>query len=381
MGYIKFQADQIFDGYRLQTGKVLILREDGTVEDLIPAEDAGGDIQYYKGVLSPGFVNCHCHLELSHLKGRIEEGTGLPRFVQSVMRNRTPGPDIIQQAIADAETEMRDNGIVAVGDICNGTDTIHQKLKQNLSYHNFIEVMGADQQRVKANFLKYEQLFLHFMQTPDVGRISLTPHSPYSLADALFKKVAGYPGSGPLSMHNQETAEENEWFRQKSGAFADMFRDMGISQESFRPSGKSSLQTVLPELPADRPLILVHNVFTNGEDIRFAMGSIPQVYWCLCPNANEYITRALPPVPAFMEQRATIVLGTDSLASNHKLSLWSEIQRLQNAFPEIPLENFLSWATINGALALQMDDVLGSFEKGKKPGLVIIDQDAKKLKI
>jgi cytosine/adenosine deaminase-related metal-dependent hydrolase len=74
-------------------------------------------------------------------------------------------------------------------------------------------------------------------------------------------------------------------------------------------------------------------------------------------------------------------LGTDSLASNHKLSLWSEIQKLRDSFPEIPLETFLSWATINGARALQMDAALGSFEKGKKPGLVIIDQDAKALKI
>jgi cytosine/adenosine deaminase-related metal-dependent hydrolase len=381
MGYIKFQADQIFDGYRLLTGKVLVLREDGTVENLVPAEEAGGDIRYKKGVLSPGFVNCHCHLELSHLKGRIEEGTGLPRFVQSVMRNRTPEPGIVQQSIVDAETEMRNNGIVAVGDICNGTDTIHQKLKKNLAYYNFIEVMGADLQRVETNFLKYEQLFHHFSQKPDLGHVSLTPHSPYSLADSLFKKVAEYPGLGPLSMHNQETSEENEWFRQKTGAFVKMFRDMGISQESFQPSGKSSLQTVLPQLPPVRPLLLVHNVFTSGEDIRFAVGSHPQVYWCLCPNANHYITRNLPPVPVFMKQGATMVLGTDSLASNHKLSLWSEIQKLRDSFPEIPLETFLSWATINGARALQMDAALGSFEKGKKPGLVIIDQDAKALKI
>jgi cytosine/adenosine deaminase-related metal-dependent hydrolase len=75
-----------------------------------------------------------------------------------------------------------------------------------------------------------------------------------------------------------------------------------------------------------------------------------------------------------VEQQCNIVLGTDSLASNHQLSILEEIKTLQQHFASIPLQTMLQWATINGAKALQTDATLGSFEKGKTPGIVHIDQ-------
>ena len=74
----------------------------------------------------------------------------------------------------------------------------------------------------------------------------------------------------------------------------------------------------------------------------------------------------------FIKNDCNVVLGTDSLASNHQLSIWEEIKTIQQHFPEIQLEILLKWATINGAKALQLDDTLGSFEKDKKPGVVHI---------
>jgi cytosine/adenosine deaminase-related metal-dependent hydrolase len=66
------------------------------------------------------------------------------------------------------------------------------------------------------------------------------------------------------------------------------------------------------------------------------------------------------------------VIGTDSYASNWSLSVLDELKTIQQHHPEIPLEEMLGWATLNGARALQMDKHLGSFEKGKKPGVVLI---------
>jgi cytosine/adenosine deaminase-related metal-dependent hydrolase len=99
----------------------------------------------------------------------------------------------------------------------------------------------------------------------------------------------------------------------------------------------------------------------------------PQVFWCLCPNANRYIENTLPNIPLLLQANCTITLGTDSLASNHQLSLISEIQTIHQAYPEIPLSEMLHWATINGAKALNRSSQLGSFEIGKKPGLVLIE--------
>ena len=75
MSYRKFGAERIFDGYCFVEEQVLVTTEAGVVMDLVPVSEAGEEIEYFKGILTPGLVNCHCHLELSHMKGLIQEKT------------------------------------------------------------------------------------------------------------------------------------------------------------------------------------------------------------------------------------------------------------------------------------------------------------------
>src|SRR4249920_2152001 len=117
MGYRKFKADKLFDGYRFhEKDSVLITGDDGTVEAIVSAAEAGDDVQTFSGILSPGLINCHCHLELSHLKNVIPPHTGLIGFLCSVVTKRDFPREVIDQEIIKAEKEMYDNGIVAVGD-------------------------------------------------------------------------------------------------------------------------------------------------------------------------------------------------------------------------------------------------------------------------
>jgi cytosine/adenosine deaminase-related metal-dependent hydrolase len=81
----------------------------------------------------------------------------------------------------------------------------------------------------------------------------------------------------------------------------------------------------------------------------------------------------MPPVELLRSQKANIVIGTDSYASNWSLNILDELKIIQKHHPDIPLSETLGWATLNGARALQMDKHLGSFEKGKKPGVVLIN--------
>jgi cytosine/adenosine deaminase-related metal-dependent hydrolase len=392
MAYLKFRADQLFTGNEmLGSDQVLLCQPDGTIEGILPIAEAGEGVRSLLGILSPGFINCHCHLELSHLKGMIPEETGMIQFLLDVTGQRNVDRDRIMEAIEEAEKAMLMNGIVAAGDICNTTDTLFQKNKRKLAYHNFIEVIGFIEQTAGKRFALalevYEQFLLAHQnqgQRSDdfPNRTSLAPHAPYSVSKALMEMIASFPGKGLISIHNQESPDENEFFMNKRGGFLKLYEALGIDIGFFHATGKTSLQNFLPILDKSPALMLVHNVFSSEEDISFAIESRnrqgSELYWCLCPNANLYINRQLPDIPLLEKNQCRIVIGTDSLASNHQLDILSELRTIHLHFPKIKIGSLLEWATISGARALHMDQWLGSFEKGKKPGLVLIDQELQK---
>ncbi len=115
--YKKLKATQYFLGNQIQDSedKVLIFNENGNFIECVDLKEAGADIQEYEGLLSPGFVNAHCHLELSHLKNVIPAHTGLQEFVKQIVALRKVDEHVIADAIEKAEDEMFQNGIVAVG--------------------------------------------------------------------------------------------------------------------------------------------------------------------------------------------------------------------------------------------------------------------------
>jgi len=220
MNYRKFKADQLFDGYRfLEEGKVLITHEDGTIEAIVPGEDAGDNIEQHEGILTPGLINCHCHLELSHLKNVIPPHTGLIEFLCSVVTKRDFSPVIIQQEIIKAEKEMAGNGIVAVGDIGNTSDTAIVKSKSGIRWYNFVEVLSFTDDKADENFHHYKkvaQALEDQLQTsPMQGmghkyQTSLVPHAPYSISPKTFQLINEATKGQVISIHNQEHPAEDE---------------------------------------------------------------------------------------------------------------------------------------------------------------------------
>ena len=176
-----------------------------------------------------------------------------------------------------------------------------------------------------------------------------------------------------VSLHNQESAAENELFLNGSGGFRDLYDQMKIQNALFEATGTSSLQAVFNELQAAKNVMLVHNTFTSPADLDLINRSGAEVFLCLCPNANLYIEDRLPAVDILQGANVTMVLGTDSLASNKQLDILSEIKILRERFPTISQTSILQWATSNGARALQLQEELGTFQVEKKPGIVLID--------
>ena len=379
MNYRKFKADHLFTGTEmLGSNKVLITKKDGEVEAIIDEDNAGEDVETFKGIISPGFINTHCHLELSHMKGLIPEKTGLVDFVYKVVNERHFAEEEILNAIDAAENEMLLNGIVAAGDICNNLLTLPQKEKQRLAYYNFIEASGWLPSASQMRFERALSIYDEFQIQNSKFKIqnSIVPHAPYSVSDELWKLITPYFQNKVVSIHNQETSFEDEFFLQGTGDLLRMYKMMNIDNSFYSPGKKSSLQSYFSRLSNAASIILVHNTFTSQADIDYAKNNKSgdqQLFFCVCINANQYIENTIPPIKLLIQNDCNITLGTDSLASNHSLNLLDEMKTIQKNFHDISLEKMLQWSTINGAKALQMDKTFGSFEKGKKPGVVLIE--------
>lgn len=350
---------------------VLEVSETGEITAVLRPEQAASKgietIERFEGVLVPGFVNTHCHLELSHLFGKIPEQTGLPAFVREIVAQRAAEDELVIAAMQLADKQMFENGIVAVGDISNQLISKSVKQHSSLYYHTFVEVFGFNRpsQPIVEEAVKIRDSYWPL-------KASIVPHAPYSVFKELFQYIE--KNTRPqdiLSIHNQETAAENEFFEKGTGDFEATYQRMGISKTDAHGSGENAIRYHLPQMPANKTL-LVHNTFTSKADIDFAQAQHQHLYWCLCPNANVYIENNLPNVNAFIEAKVKVTLGTDSLASNHQLSILAEMQTLQQQ-KQVPFNELLKWATINGAEFFGIENQYGSFEVGKTPGINLIE--------
>jgi aminodeoxyfutalosine deaminase len=369
MQYRKIKGNDIFTGTDF-TGqnKVLITQQDGKIEAIIDEKDAGDDIEVFDGIICPGFINAHCHIELSHLKNKIAPHTGLVNFIEEILKQRLPLDEAQQQAMLAAEMELYDSGTVAVGDICNTTNSIALKKNSKVYWHNFLEVSGflnsiADErwQSIQTVANDFEKNDLPF---------SIVPHAPYSVSQQLFEKINSASAKKNISIHNQECADENNFFMHRTGSFLTLYKNLGIDISSFDATQKTSLQSWWPSFNQQQSIILVHNTFTNEEDIALVNNDH---YFCICANANQYIEQAVPPINLLHSLNKNIVIGTDSYASNYQLNMLEEIKTIQRVMQSpINFKHILQWATLNGAKALQLDKKLGSFEKNKLPGVVFI---------
>ena len=315
-------------------------------------------LEIFEGILCPGFVNAHCHLELSHIRGNAEKGKGFLEF-SKIIRQRDNYTHIAKkQAFEKAEQEMIANGIVAVGDICNTRDTLEKKQKNNLKYYNFIETFGVDINKDNVVFNQAIELRNKFRYAGQ--KASIVPHAPYSVPPVLTRKInnAFDDNDELLTIHMQETKEENQLFENQNGPFLNWLNGMNATSSIWENRSKST--DILQEL-GDKKVLLVHNTFAKKEDIT-------DNYYCTCPKANLYIENNLPDYSIFDTDK--LCVGTDSLASNDSLSILDELLIIQNN-SDFDLNTLLKIACKNGAKVLGFEQ-LGTFEIGKIPGVNLI---------
>lgn len=375
----KISADLIFPVHiaPIQNG-VIVLDQSGKIEALTSREEHDlNTVEIYEGVLVPGFINTHCHLELSHMKGKVNTGTGLIPFISSVVQYRDFPMEEILEAIERADQEMYDAGIVAVGDISNKLDTAATKEKSKINYYSFIEMFDFLQDsQAPSTFAGYMEVFAGQAGT-NGNRKSAVPHAPYTVSPSLFHLINGVnTADATVSIHNQETPHEDALFLDKSGDFPGFFSGFQVPMDQFEPTGKTSIHYAMQHMDPQCRTLFVHNTMSRQEDILAAQAWSDRVYWATCPNANLYIENRLPNYQHFIDSGARVTIGTDSLTSNWQLSVLEELKTIARFQSYVPFETLIRWATLNGAEALGYEAELGSLEVGKRPGLNLLNLDA-----
>ena len=375
----KFSAHYIFTGTGTVLEKgIITLNDQGVVTQITdthgePDEKAG--VEFYSGVITPGFINAHCHLELSHLRSTFPEKTGLPVFLKHVAENRNPEENRVFNEARKADAELWQNGIIGVGDISNTNATFAIKSKSKIAYHTFIEALGFSPGRAEKAFGLSEEYFKEALKLNLIA--SIVPHAPYSISKELFDKIADFAlcRNSILSMHSQESSAEDDLYILGRGEiFRHLTENLNLDLTSFRLTGSSALESVIGWIPKECKLLLVHNITTGQKDLDMIEQnrSLSQTWFVLCPESNLFIEDRLPDIELFRRNKLQICLGTDSLSSNRKLSVLEEMKTVQAHFPSIPFGELVTWATRNGAEALEMNDWAGTIEVGKRPGINLI---------
>lgn len=372
----KITADYIFPVHTSPIEKgVVVVDDNGTILKI--DERINHDpttLEIHRGTIVPGFVNTHCHLELSHMKGVAKTGTGLLPFLQTVVNHRDVPPEEIFAAIEAGDRYMYEQGIVAVGDISNKTDTATTKQKSKIRYYTFVEMFDFLQNDwAQKTFDDYYAVF-EGQSSGNGNRKSCVPHAPYTVSEKLFSLLKNInEDSCTVSIHNQETPHEDQFFLDKTGDFIKFYQAFQIGIDHFKPSGETAIHYALQNMNPNHRTLFVHNTMSRPEDIEAAheWGG-KNVFWATCANANLYIENRMPSYQRFLDANAQMTIGTDSLTSNWQLSVLEEMKTIARFQSYLDFETLLQWATLNGAKALGFEADLGSIEVGKTPGLNLL---------
>ena len=324
-------------------------------------------LESYDGILCPGFINAHCHLELSHLRDSYKKGSGIIHFIKNIKLRNEYKKDYILDCIKKAEKQLLSNGVVGLGDVCNTSHTINIKQQSNMQYYNFIEAFSVYEDKLNEAINIADNLRKEFRENR--LQATIVPHSPYSVHPFLLSEILNRFDHEDkiMSIHLQESSLENDLFEKKKGELLSWLKNINSSNDIWEKRNRAV--DAIKDISHVRKL-LVHNTFSRKADV------LEDAYYCTCPKSNLYIEKRLPDYSLFNSNM--LCVGTDSLASNNSLSILEEIYTIQE-HTDFDLNTLLKISSKNGAEALGFNN-LGSFKKGKKPGVILI-QNLKEMKL
>lgn len=312
------------------------------------------------GVLLPGLVNAHTHLELSHLGHlRTLGAKGFVTWIEAVVAARGTPPAVIRARASDAIAGLLASGTVAVGDVSNTLAHLDLLDACGLEASVFLEVLGWDPAQAD-EILAWADLRLTETEGRET-RVRLAAHGPHSVSPRLVEGLRAR--GGPASVHLAESPAETRFLASGDGEWPGFLARRGLAGIRFAPPARSPVR-YLDSLGVLAPgLLAVHCVQTTADD--WDLLARRGVRVVLCPRSNRNLGLGLPPVTGLLAAGARLCLGTDSLGSAESLNVLDDAALLHRAFPDLDPAVLVAMATAAGAEALGRSD-LGTLEPGKR---------------
>jgi aminodeoxyfutalosine deaminase len=326
-----------------------------------PLQDLG------PGVILPGLVNAHCHLELSYLQGRLSIPRPFVPWVRELLAARAgEKPNVVRAGVERGVRQILDAGTAAVGDASNELAHLDLLAASGLRAVVFHELIGWDPGSADAILAAARARIADLpadLASRGVG-VRLAAHAPHSVSPALLGRLRAQGDFGGL--HLAESPAESRFLRDGDDEWAGFLRERGFGTVPFRAAGVSAVQYAESLGLLRAGLLAVHCVQTDAAD--HAMLARRGVFVAVCPRSNRNLEVGRAPVPEMLAAGVRVCLGTDSLASVGTLNLMDDVRTLRQQFPQLPPAVLVRMATLEGAAALGLTE-LGSVEPGKRAAL------------
>jgi aminodeoxyfutalosine deaminase len=353
----------------------------GTVIDVGPAGEVlarhpGIVPERVRGVLLPGLVNAHTHIELSALRGQVPGGAGFVPWVEQMIGVRAEArPEDDAAAIDEAVADLEAFGTVAVGEVSNSLSAVRPLARRGFVGRIFHEVFGIERAPLEQRVADLPKIIAERVGEWPSTELAYTPtpHTLYTTHAAVVRRLArdARERGARISLHLAEHAAERRFLEHGDGPIPAWYEmRLKLRRDLLEWPGKSPI-ALADDLGALGPhTICVHLTDARPEELeQVARRGAPVVF---CPRSNLFIETRLPPLLAARAAGIFPGLGTDSLASNASLDVLAEARALADRFPTVPARDLLRMATWEGARALGRDDV-GRVARGARPGLFAVD--------
>lgn len=360
-----------------------VVENDGKITYVGPRDGApaGDDYELGESILLPGLVNAHTHLELTAMRGFLEDAqfTGwIDKLRQS--RNEVLNDEMLLDSARFGIVEGLEAGITTYADTCSSGVVMRALREQRVRGIMYQETFGPDPAHAAAAVRELEARIdkLQPEQT-DLVALGVSPHAPYTVSDRLYEGAARFADSRglPMAMHIAESAAEYEIVASGSGDFAERWRRRGIAV-SKRARSPIELLDRLGAL--ERGPLLIHCVRVDAADIQIIARHRCSV--AHCPASNAKFGHGIAPLLPIVEAGIRVGIGSDSVASNNRMDILDEarlavlIHRAATGRHDaFGAHQALELATIGGARALNLDSRIGSLEAGKDADLAAFTTD------